>query len=374
MEKAFVYGVSVEGDNFTDRVKESKRLKLNFENGLNTIIISPRRLGKTSLVKKVKNSIDNPEIVVVYMDIYDCRSEYDFYNKLSVSVLKQTSNKMAMLFENAKDFMARLSPKISFGTDPETDYSISLGITPKTHNPEEILNLPETIAKKKDIHIVICIDEFQQVGEFPDTLTVQKRIRSVWQHQQNVSYCLFGGKKHMMTNLFQNKSMPFYQFGELIFLDKIPTEDWIRFIQSRFEIKGKSISGDLCARICELTNRHSSYVQQLSWNVLAETSVSATESDLDNAVETMLSQCSALFVQQIEGLTSHQMNFMRAIANDIHDKFGGKDVMDSYDFGTKANINRIKNTLISKELVEIIDGSLYFADPIFAIWFKKECL
>ncbi|MCQ2308815.1 MAG: ATP-binding protein [Bacteroidales bacterium] len=374
MEKAFIYGVSVEGDNFTDRVKETKRLKLNFENGLNTIIISPRRLGKTSLVKKVKSSIDNPDILVVFLDIYDCRSEYDFYNKLSAAVLKQTSNKMTMLFENAKDFMARLSPKISFGSDPETDYSISLGITPKTHNPEEILNLPEIIAKKKNVHIVICIDEFQQVGEFPDTLTVQKRMRSVWQHQQNVSYCLFGSKKHMMTNLFQDKRMPFYQFGEMIFLDKIPTEDWVKFIQSRFELKGKTISEGLCMKICELTERHSSYVQQLSWNVLAETAGSTTENDFDNAVETILSQCSALFVQQIEGLTSHQMNFMRAIANGIHDKFGSKDVMESYDFGTKTNINRIKNTLIFNELIEIVDGGLYFADPIFAIWFKKKCL
>jgi len=86
------------------------------------------------------------------------------------------------------------------------------------------------------------------------------------------------------------------------------------------------------------------------------------------------SQCSALFVQQIEGLTSHQMNFLRAIANDIHDKFGSKNVMDSYDLGTKTNINRIKDTLISKELIETINGSFYFADPVFAIWFKKECL
>ena len=77
MEKAFVYGMSVAGNNFTDRIEETKRMKADFEHGINVILISPRRMGKTSLVKKVIGEIDNPKIKVVYMDIYDCRSEYD---------------------------------------------------------------------------------------------------------------------------------------------------------------------------------------------------------------------------------------------------------------------------------------------------------
>jgi AAA+ ATPase superfamily predicted ATPase len=79
MKKSFIYGVSVSGENFTGRVEETRRLAMDFENGVNVILISPRRMGKTSLVKKVQNQINNPKIWVVYMDIYDCRSEYDFY-------------------------------------------------------------------------------------------------------------------------------------------------------------------------------------------------------------------------------------------------------------------------------------------------------
>ena len=78
MEKTFVYGMSVEGNNFTDRIEETKRIKADFEHDINVILISPRRMGKTSLIKKVISEIDNPMIKVVYMDIYDCRSEYDF--------------------------------------------------------------------------------------------------------------------------------------------------------------------------------------------------------------------------------------------------------------------------------------------------------
>lgn len=198
MEKAFVYGMSVAGNNFTDRIEETKRIKADLEHGINVILISPRRMGKTSLVKKVISEIDNPEIKVVYMDIYDCRSEYDFYNRFAETIMKSMSNKLEQVVENIKQFLVRVSPKISFSPDPTSEYSLSLGITPKDYSPEEILNLPERIAQEKGIRMVVCIDEFQQIGEFPDTLTVQKKLRGAWQHHQNVSYCFFGSKKHLM--------------------------------------------------------------------------------------------------------------------------------------------------------------------------------
>lgn len=374
MKRVFMYGVSVEGENFTDRVRETKRLKLNFENGLNTVLISPRRMGKTSLIKKVQASIINPKIKVIYMDVYDCRSEYDFYNKFAALILQETAGKMEQALENAKQFLLRISPKISFSPDPTTDFSLSLGITPQSHTPEEILNLPERIAQKHDIHIVVCIDEFQQIGEFPDSLAVQKRLRSVWQHQQNVSYCLFGSKKHLMANLFQNKHMPFYQFGEMIFLDKIPTEDWIKYITKQFDSRGKHISPELALKICEAVDNYSSYVQQLSWNVFAETEKEVTEKTLSIAIDELFAQSSALFMQQIEGLTTFQMNFIRAICSGIHTGFGTQATLQNFNLGTKSNLSRIKTSLTEKEIIETINGQVYLADPVFELWFRKTYL
>ena len=156
MEKAFVYGMSVAGNNFTDRIEETKRIKADFEHGINVILISPRRMGKTSLVKKVISEIDNPMIKVVYMDIYDCRSEYDFYNRFAEAIMKSMGNKLEQVVENIKQFLVRVSPKISFSPDPTSEYSLSLGITPKDYSPEEILNLPERIAQEKGIRLVVC--------------------------------------------------------------------------------------------------------------------------------------------------------------------------------------------------------------------------
>ena len=372
MEKAFVYGMSVKGENFTDRTKETSRLKLNFENGMNTIIISPRRMGKTSLVKKAISEVSNPGIKIVFMDIYDCRSEYDFYNRFASVLLKETASCASRVIDNVKRFLIRVSPKISFSSEPNSDFSLSLGITPKEYQPEEILNLPELIANEKGLHIVVCIDEFQQIGELRDSLTVQKRMRGVWQHQDNVSYCLFGSKKHLMTNLFQSKRMPLYQFGEMMYLDKIPVEDWVSFIIARFEKYGKHVSRELSEKVCATVDCHSSYVQQLAWNLLTETAHTATEMDFNNAVDALLAQCSGLFIEQTVGLSVYQLNFIRALCDGIHKNFGSAKVKESFPMGTKSNIARIKKSLMERELIEErLDGT-FLSDAVFELWFKRE--
>ena len=90
-----------------------------------------------------------------------------------------------------------------------------------------MLQLPELIAKEKGFRIVVCIDEFQQIGDFADSLTFQKKLRGIWQLQTHVSYCLYGSKKHMMEQMFQDQSYPFYRFGDLFYLNKISEADWV---------------------------------------------------------------------------------------------------------------------------------------------------
>lgn len=374
MSKAFIYGKMVEGDNFTDRVKETRRLKANFEEGINTIVISPRRIGKSSLIKRVKDSIDNPMIKVVMMDIYDCRSEYDFLNRFAAVLMKEAAGRMERVLDTIQKFLGRVVPKVSYSPAPLMDYSISLGITPQNYSPEEILALPEIIAREQGVQIVVCIDEFQQVGEFPDSITVQKRMRGVWQRQQDVSYCMYGSKKHMMTRIFQNKRMPFYQFGEITYLDKIPREDWVNYIVGRFSTKGKTISDYFAGKICDAVDGYSSYVQQLAWDVMQETESEVTEESFANGMEALLDQNAGLFTNQTETLTSYQMNLLRAICSGIHDEYTSKAVTDVYNLGTKSNIVRIKTSLAEKEIIDVVKGKAYISDPVFELWFRREYL
>lgn len=373
MNDVFVYGSAVEGENFTDRVTETKHLKANFEHGVNTLLISNRRIGKTSLVRHVKELVNTKAVSVVYLDIFDCRSEYDFYNKLASAVLQQTSSKAETFLQNVKTFLSRVSPKVSLSPDPTMDFSVSLDITEKEYSPEQVLNLVENIAVKQGKKIVVCIDEFQQIGEFPDSLTVQKRLRGVWQLQQHVSYCLFGSKKHLLTNIFQRKNMPFYQFGDAIYLNVISTKNWVPFICQKFQKQSIAISETLAQRICCEVENYSSYVQQLAWNVMLNAEKVVTDATVDSAMDDLLAQNSALFMQQTEGLSSYQMNMLRAISAGVHDGFSSKNVLDSYRLGTKSNIARIRDVLIDRDLVELREDGLYISDPVFKKWFKRHC-
>ena len=371
-EQSFVFGVSVSGYNFIGRKSEIRQLKMNFEEGINTILISPRRWGKTSLVKKVCEEVDREKVIPIYVDIFKCKTEYEFYNALAEAVLKQTASKAELWMDNARDFIARLSPKVSFSPEPTSEFALSLGITPKTHTPEEVLDLAENIARKKQKRIVICIDEFQQIGEMADTVSIQKRLRSVWQHQRLTSYCLFGSKKHTMMNVFQKRNMPLNQFGDFKFLEKIPTETWVEYIVQHFKDRQRTISPELAIEICKVVDNYSSYVQQLSWLIfsLIDEGQVVTEEHLRQGVKGLLNSQEQLFMQQIEPLTAYQMNFLRCIISGHHDDFGEMTVREEFQLGSVSNIARLKSALVDKDLVEMVGRRFYITDPVFALWFR----
>ena len=375
MSTPFIYGKSVEGENFTDRELETRRLKLNFENGVNSILISPRRMGKTSLVKRVMGQMDTPGIKVVFLDIYKCRTDYEFYEKFASAIIQTTSTPMEKMIETAKEFLVSISPKIVYNPEPNTEFGFSVGVSPKTNTPEEILNLPERIAQKRGIRIVVCIDEFQQIGEMADSLALQKTIRSVWQHHRLTSYCLFGSKQHLMSQLFYSRRMPFYQFGDMFFLKKITTEKWVPFIVERFEGGGKRISEEMARLLCTTVDNYSAYVQQLAWNVFAVTDGNeVTDKALNDGLEATLAQVSALYVEQTASLTAYQMNLIRAICEGYHDDFGKREVTTRFDFGSRSNLAKLKQALIDREIVEQTDNGLFLSDPLFGIWFKNRMM
>ena len=376
MYKKFVYGVAVSDYNFIGRERETKRLLDNFKGGINVILMSPRRLGKTSLVKHVCNKLDNKDIITVYLDIFGCKSEYDFYNKLTAEVLKQTASKSELWFEEAKEFLYRLTPKISFSPEPNSDFSISLGITPKTHTPEEVLQMAETIAIKRKKRIVICIDEFQQIGEMANSKQIQARLRTVWQHQKHVSYCLFGSKHHLMSSIFLHRSMPFFQFGDTISLNKIATEDWVEYIVSHFADGKRTISRELAEEICKFTENYSAYVQQLAWLVftLKEEGETVTENDVKQAENDLLATNDILFMQMIEPLSEFQLNFLRAIIAGVRKDFGLSEVRKEYNLGSYSNITRLKTALLERDLIEKQETEWVITDPIFAKWLKQKIM
>ncbi len=371
MNAPFIFGKIAIRNNFIDRKKEIKHLKTNFYSGINTILISPRRWGKSSLVKKAGDEVvkENQNYRVVFIDMFNIRSEEDFYKSLSETLIKAVSGKFEEIVENSKKFFKQWIPKITFSPDTQQEISFGLDWRDVSENPDEILNMAEAISVEKKINIIVCIDEFQNIGYFKEPLAFQKKLRSHWQNHQKTTYCLFGSKRHMLMEFFASPSMPFYKFGDLMFLDKIETKYWEKFIVETFSATGKKISKKLAVKIALLSENHPYYVQQLAQLTWLRTEKRATEKVITDAIESLVLQLSMLFQNITESLSTTQINFLNAVIHNVK-QFSSQDTIEKFRLGTSANVIKIKRVLISKEIIDERNGKIEILDPIYAKWLK----
>ena len=372
MQSPFLFGRTVSTAEFTNRNKEMQRLNDNFTNQVNTILISPRRWGKSSLVKKVALSLHGRQTKTVMIDMMGIRNEEGFYKALANATIKATAGKVEEWIANSKQFLKNLTPKISIGSDPLHDMDISFEWKSLEKNYQEILNLPEKIALAKNLKIIVCLDEFQNLANFDEPELFQKRLRSEWQHHTHVCYCLYGSRQHMMTELFTKQSKAFYKFGEVIFLPKIKREEWIKYIVRQFEATKKKISPQLAEEIAATVKDHSYYVQQLSHLVWIKAEKSATQKIVADATEDLLEQNALLYTRDTENLSTPQFNFLKALADGITKNFSSKEIIHRYELGTSANVLKIKKALVQKELIDDSGTTIEFLDPAYERWFQKN--
>jgi len=341
---------------------------------VNTIIISPRRWGKTSLVNRVVQMLQqkNKQICICQVDIFNCHTEDEFYKAYANTVLKANSTAWEDFIANAKKYLTRFVPIISL-SDGGQSYELSFGIDFRDaqFSYDEILDLPETIARESGKKCIVCIDEFQNINEYEDNLGFQRKLRSHWQKHSSICYCLYGSKRHMLLDIFNNYNMPFYKFGDILFLQKIEREEWIKFISGRFTDTGKSISDELCGKIADLMKNHPYYTQQLSQQTWLRTEKICTNDIVMTALKALIEQLSLLFANILDSLTAKQISFLIAVANN-ESNFSSKEVLGKYKLGTSANIKNLKKATLEKDLIDILGSNkIEIQDPAFEYWLKN---
>lgn len=371
METPFVFGKLAVDNNFTNRDEERQQLILNFNSLANTVLISPRRWGKSSLVQNAANEamIENKDLHFCFLDVFSVRTEEQFYQHLAIEVLKTSASRMELLLDYAGRFLGKFLPKLSFSPDAQNEISLSLDWKEVRKEPEDILNMAERLAIEKGWKFIICIDEFQNTSTFENPLDFQKKLRSQWQKHQHTAYCLYGSKRHMLMDVFTNPSMPFYNFGSLMFLEKIKKENWVPFICKRFEETQKHIDKECAALIADLVECHPYYVQQLAQQSWFRTADSCTPEIVFDAHQGVMAQLSLLFQSKTDELTNSQLNFLKALIDGV-EKFSSKETLDEYKIGTSANVLRVKRTLESKEIIDIQGSDISLIDPLYKSWLK----
>ena len=372
MSSPFQFGKTVTGTAFTNRKKQLKMLVDNLSSGISTILISPRRWGKSSLVKKcIEESFSkDKDYKIVMLDLFKIRNEEEFLETYATETIKCSIGKATETVLGIKELFKTIVPKISFSADSVSNFSISFDRQNIKSNRQEILDLPQRIAKKRKIKIIFCIDEFQNILNYNNSGLIIKELRSSWQNHQDVTYCLYGSKRHMMSGIFNDSNSPFYRFGSIIFLDKIEKKNWITFISDAFQRTGKEIDQIFCEEIADTMGNHPFYVQQLSHIVWNLTIKSVNKDIMNEALDRIIDMNRPFFIREFESLSNSQINLLKAISRN-ETSYNSSENLAKYKLGTSGNVSKNKKILRMRDIIEIDGLQISFLDPVFEEWFKQ---
>ena len=373
MESPFQYGTRVDKECFVNRVEERKQLKELLDSGINVMLISPRRWGKSSLIKVAMDELmqEDKRVRVCFIDAFSIKTEAEFYRTFAREVISCTASTLEKRLDDVKNFLKGISPSITLKSDATDSLSFDLKFDLQESDVMEILELPEKLALAKDIRVIVCIDEFQQLALLPGYKAMEGKMRSVWQKQQHTSYCFYGSKRHMMMDIFNNSANPFYRFGQVLFLEKIKKEEWIPFITGAFGRTGKEITNAQAERICDIVKCHSWYLQQLCYFIWSGTSVTVSDEVIDRRVQQLIDTNMPMFMNDVENLTATQIAMLRAVADGEY-QFNAMAIVKKYELGSAQTITRNKKMLVERDFVEKSNKNYCFSDPVFELWFRRE--
>jgi len=263
MGNPFKFGTVVDGEFFTDRTEELKYVHqvLNSENHL--VLISPRRFGKTSLVHKAALETGRQ---ILFLNLEAVTDKRDF----ALALLKRLFRLYPM--EHVKHLMKNFRFVPTLSTTPTGD-SIDISFIPQVDSNvvlEDVMTLMDR-ASNKDKRLIVVLDEFQEVNEIEKKM--DRQLRAIMQLQSNINYVLLGSQGSMMREIFEHKKSPFYHFGTVMTLGKIPYDDFSSYISQRLSRLGEGDRTTITSRILAFTDCHPYYTQMLAfhvWNLLEE--------------------------------------------------------------------------------------------------------
>ena len=281
MENPFKFGTIVEAEYFTDRVAEVAYISQFVMSANHLVLISPRRFGKSSVVAKAVKLTGRK---VVTLNLQRVISVSDMAAKLLRELFKV--HPLARIKHLLTHF--RIIPTVA--TNPVSgamEVSFQPGVTDAVLL-EDVLTLLDHVNTEKD-RLIVVLDEFQEIRDIAPKL--DRQLRAIMQEQKNINYILLGSQESMMTDIFENKKSPFYHFGELMRLGKLPREDFREYLSKGLRGVFGDMCGEMADRILDYTGCHPYYSQQLAahtWQlgVLQPDTKDAVQAAIDQIVKT----------------------------------------------------------------------------------------
>lgn len=369
----FIVGGYLSPHYFCDRELETKELIYNITNGRNVALISTRRMGKTGLIKHCfyQDAIQE-NYYTFFIDIYATSSLKEFVFALGREIFEKLKPKGRRMIDNFFSVISSL--RVGFKLDSVTgEPTLDIGLG-DIHAAEVTLEEIFVYLEQAEKPCIVAIDEFQQIGIYPEK-NVEAILRTKVQHCRNSNFVFAGSQRHIMMNMFNSPSRPFYQSVSMMHLGAIGLDAYKPFVERHFEENGKQITGGLIENVYDSFEGHTWYVQWLLNELFALTDKQQIcdkpmmSVALDNIIARQEFTCQEIFSR----LPEKQKEILIAIAKEHKAKaVTSTQFIKKYKLSSSSSVQSGLKGLLEKDVVTQEEGVYQVYDRLFAIWIRRN--
>ena len=365
----FIVTGRIKPEYFCDRVQESERLIKSVTNGNNLVIISPRRMGKTGLIRFCYEKQEiNKEYYTFFIDILHTSSlrefTYLFGREIYETLLPRSRKMIDQFIQTIKSLNGK------FGFDPVSNlptFNIELG---DIEQPEYTLDEIFKYLAEADKPCIVAIDEFQQIAKFPEK-NIEALLRVHIQKLENCNFIFAGSERHIIQEMFTSAARPFYHSADLLELKAIPQEIYVPFIVGHFERRNRSICKEHVERVYKLFKGHTYYIQKTFNEAFADTPErhECTAEIIQTAIETMIASNDTIFREILSNIPEKQKELLYAIANEGEATgITSADFVKRHSLTSASSVQSAVKKLLDKDIITEINKVYSVTDKLFSLW------
>lgn len=356
---------------FCDRQEELKRLVSYAQSNTNVIVFSPRRYGKTSLVRRVQHELRHKGFATAYVDFQGIASVRDIAGKIMTGVFEALHARDSLL-EKGKRFLSSFlsfRPHVVFD---QTGFSISAKAV-----QTDLAGIDLLAATMKEIsrflieHSIkanFVFDEFQEITRLQKSGRIEAVLRSEIQ-TQSAGYFFVGSRRSILLSMFIEEKRPFFQSAVKLEIPPLPRTDAVVFLQKQFARGDKHCPDTVAGDMVDQVLAHPYYMQSLALEVYESTEGAVSSHDVSAALERVVQNERFSYTAIIQGLTPAQVQLLKGIA-----ALNPPELMASsfvQHTGLSAStISRAKKKLLELDLIEQEHGRWKVLDPLFRAWLR----
>lgn len=378
MRNPFVVGEYVAGPFFADRKKEQADLLEELKGGSRIFLVSPRKYGKTSLLRQVEMRLKKERYLCAFVDFFYIDSLHQFFSVFLREIFANSGLVIEQMLNAVKDLLPNLRPKI---TVEESGYSFSIDKASADEDIllrlDELMDLPDMLARKKKSRFIIFFDEFQEITRLrKDYLSIERRLRASIQKQKNVSYVFAGSKRHLLEPMLLDEARPLYRMGQLKCLDVIPTREYEAFIEKNFRKIGSDVAPQAMSEIMEAATNVPHFVQLICHKLwITKTGAKnrrISTNDVRNILAEIIAENSPLFVSTWDQLTSNQRKTLKAIVSQAGPQLMSSETARMFDVESPSSIQTALKALVNKGILKKTNLEYQLEDVFFARWIARH--